>query len=490
LPWYTFVPIMSQSMVVYGAGASDLNFLCILYSLVYVPGVFLCGGLLSAFGCHWCFTLATACLTLGCMLRCGPGVVMRLLYLSSPADIGSSALAAGSGLEAATVGGSAAHSGHPMATFEMLATGQALCAVGQTFLVNATSHLAAEWFVAEERPAAAMISNLMNFIGGSLSFVQPTWYVAADAPLGPARQQLTELLDAQLKLAVAALALTVALYRDAPIEKEDREDSPKRRAADARAAAPLFSELCRVLSLRDFWVVNGQFTLYLTVLNTFDAVEGSLLANYGYSEALSSWTAVSFCVTSVLSTAVESALIKHPAHYRSALLGINAVLAASLLLGLGCLRQGMPGVCFVLAVGVMGFSTPGWGCSLEMGSEVCYPAREATVSSLLEAFGSIASVGGIMAAQRLIDTGQAAMVLVAMAVSSFGGGLALLGLSGRMHRHEAEDCEPIGSPAEALPVSPTRSHFSLEDALMRAASRASLLRWRGRSVTKAEFQYV
>lgn len=143
----------------------------------------------------------------------------------------------------------------------------------------------------------------------------------------------------------------------------------------------------------------------------------------------------------------------------------------------------------MLQVGVMGFSTPGWGCSLEMGSEVCYPAREATVSSLLEAFGSIASVGGIMVAQRLIDTGQAAMVLVAMAVSSFGGGLALLGLSGRMHRHEAEDCEPLSSPTAAppvlgqqktMPVSPPRSHFSLEGALMRAASRASLVRWRGR----------
>lgn len=392
LPWYTFVPIMSQGMLVYGAGAADLNLLCIVYSLVYVPGVFLCGNLLSALGCHWCFTLATCCVTLGCMLRCGPGVVMRLCFLSSASDVGVGSFAAGNGMEAAAATGGMDH--HSLATFQWLATGQALCAVGQTFLVNATSHLAAEWFVAEERPAAAMISNLMNFIGGCLSFMQPTWYVSADATLEPARKQLTELLDAQLKLAFASLLLTAALYRDAPVHKDYGENTPKFQAAAARAAAPLCSELLRVLSSRDFWVVNGQFTLYLTVLNTFDAVEGSLLANYGYSEALSSWTAVSFCVTSVLSTAVESHLIKHPAHYRSALIGINGVLSASLLLGLGCLRQGMPGMFFVCAVGIMGFSTPGWGCSLEIGSEVCYPAREATVSSLLEAFGSVASIGG------------------------------------------------------------------------------------------------
>merc|ERR1719199_1607447 len=110
-------------------------------------------------------------------------------------------------------------------------------------------------------------------------------------------------MDAQLKISLAALVLTLALYRDAPLCQ---------RAGEAREELPLFSEFWRVLRLRDFWLVNGQFVLYLTVLNTFDAVEGSLLANYGYSEALSSWTAVSFTGGAVVSTAVESAIIKHP----------------------------------------------------------------------------------------------------------------------------------------------------------------------------------
>ena len=39
----------------------------------------------------------------------------------------------------------------------------------------------------------------------------------------------------------------------------------------------------------------------------------------------------------------------------------------------------------LLASVVMGLATPAWGCSCELGSEVCYPAREATISSLLEA---------------------------------------------------------------------------------------------------------
>jgi len=42
-----------------------------------------------------------------------------------------------------------------------------------------------------------------------------------------------------------------------------------------------------------------------------------------------------------------------------------------MLLGLLCLRGGLPAGCFVFVLGLVGFSTPGWGCSLEMGSEVC-----------------------------------------------------------------------------------------------------------------------
>merc|ERR1719261_673591 len=58
-------------------------------------------------------------------------------------------------------------------SFSWLLLGQALCALGQPFLVNTTSEMGAEWFPPHERPTAAMVSNLMNFVGGSLSFMLP-----------------------------------------------------------------------------------------------------------------------------------------------------------------------------------------------------------------------------------------------------------------------------------------------------------------------------
>lgn len=426
LPWYTFVPIISQSMAVFGASAADLNVLCILYSLVYVPGVFLAGTLLNELGCRRCFVLATMCLTAGCALRCGPAALCRLVLADA---------------YAVTADGSHTEAPAPiLVPFAWLVLGQGLCACGQIFLVNATSHLAAEWFQPVERPAASMISNSMNFVGGCLSFMVPTWYVSPDAPMETAYEQVENLLVAQLKVSVAVLVLTVVLYRDVP-------DAKTRMGA--RAATPLFSELANLFALRDFWLINIQFGLYLTVLNTFDAVEGSLLVSYGYDEALSSWTAVSFCATSILSTAVESRFM-HPQHYRVAIFIISNLLSATCVLSLVCLRGKMPPGCFIVAMGLMGFSTPGWGCSLEMGSEVCYPAREATVSSLLEAFGSIASIGTIMAAQWLIDRGCPALVLTAMAAGSVAGGCASLAMNGRLRRHEAEHREGVEEGQEEV----------------------------------------
>merc|ERR1712066_1015790 len=107
----------------------------------------------------------------------------------------------------------------------------------------------------------------MNFIGGSLSFMVPTLYVDAGLNADIARTQITSLLLAQFKISLLALAVTTLLYRDVPIRKNSDTFTD-------RKAVSIFKELGRVLRLRDFWLVNCQFGLYLTVMNTFDAIEG------------------------------------------------------------------------------------------------------------------------------------------------------------------------------------------------------------------------
>merc|ERR1712241_523195 len=86
----------------------------------------------------------------------------------------------------------------------------------------------------------------------------------------------------------------------------------------------------------------------------------------------------------------------------------------------------------------MGLATPGWGCSFELGSEVCFPARESTVVSFLEACSNLMGVVAIMVAQALLDYGVGAGVLLVMALASLASSGLVLCLTGRLRRSEAE----------------------------------------------------
>jgi len=419
LPYYAFVPIQRQSMMVYSVDEESLNMLCIVYAFVYVPGAFLTGPVVGWIGCRWTFILAMSLNFAGCVVKFGP----EGLGMVVPSELRSHGL---NELHNVTMVETA-----PIAmSFSWLLLGQTFCAMGQPFLVNCTSEMGAEWFPSSERPAAAMISNLMNFVGSSLSFLLPSLCMD-DHPesLEVAQLQMRSLLQVQTVIAAVALVLTWALYQANP---------SARVLGVPRSPVSFRSEVARVFQQRDFWLINWQFAMYVAVGHAFDAVEGSLLEHYGYSAGLTSWTGVSCGVTSIFATLLESKYISSASSYRPALVIANIFIVASQLIGFVALHWHMHESVFVFAIGVMGLATPGWGCSCELASEVSFPAREATVSSILEVFSNLTGVVAIVVTQRLIDAGFGAHVLLLTAVASLFGGSSLYCLSGRLPRSEAE----------------------------------------------------
>merc|ERR1719330_146419 len=241
-------------------------------------------------------------------------------------------------------------------------------------------------------------------------------------------QEVFALMRWQLWIALLGFFMTLFLYRPAPL----------RSSHSARSQMTCTSEALSILRSRDFWLVNIFFTMYVSVCHAFDAVEGTLLEHYGYSAALTSWTGISCAVGSVLSTICEARCISSATAYKGALFVAGGFMAASQFLGYLCLHVHMDGAVFVFAVGVMGLSTPGWSCACELGSEVCYPARESTVSSMLEAFGNLGGVFAIIYVQYLIDHGYGASVLAFLGISMIVAATGLALLSGRLLRTEAE----------------------------------------------------
>jgi len=205
-----------------------------------------------------------------------------------------------------------------------------------------------------------------------------------------------------------------------------------------------------ILALRDFWLINAYFTVYVALCHAFDAVEGSLLEHYGYSASLCSWTGISCGVASVFVSILESRYLVDASSHKPALAVSSVALVIALAMAFVCLQFRMHDSVFVVAIGIFGMSVPAWGCSCELGSEVCYPAREATVSSILEACSNLAGVASIIASQRLLDSGYGASVLLLMALMAVVAAALLLCITGRLRRSEAEEAELAGEAVEEV----------------------------------------
>eukprot|EP00933_Yihiella_yeosuensis_P037497 TRINITY_DN31457_c0_g2_i1.p1 TRINITY_DN31457_c0_g2~~TRINITY_DN31457_c0_g2_i1.p1 ORF type:complete len:313 (+),score=47.89 TRINITY_DN31457_c0_g2_i1:35-940(+) len=276
-----------------------------------------------------------------------------------------------------------------------------------------------------------MVSNLMNFIGSSLSFMLPPLMVEEfPATLDVAKSQISNLLLLQLGLAGLAFVMTLVLYESSP---------PKRVPRAPRVPLSFLQELQTILRSRDFWIVNIQFSIYIMACDSFDAVEGVMLEHHGYNASLTAWTAGACCSTAILSTVVECLWISDPSFYRFALVTANLFMAAALFTTFCFLSFRWHELVFILAVSMMGLATPGWGCSCELACEVSYPARESTVTSVMQAFSSVCSVAGIVSAQWMIEASPAASFPCVLGFASVIAAVLPLGLSGRHGRKEAEN---------------------------------------------------
>jgi len=412
LPYYWFVPILRQAMQVYGVLEGSLNTFCVMYALAYVPAAFVMGHTVEWLGCHRTFVLGMGLTVVGCHVRCGPFSVDHQDMHSPPGA---------------------------MQNFMWLLAGQALCAMGQPFLVNSTSQMGVEWFPPKERPTAALVSNLMHFIGSSLSFMLPPLVVDDQSDPIVAGGQVARLLRLHFVIAMVSFVVTLLFSRPAPLKKL----SSSIGATSTSCTTNLVGELRGIMTCCDFWLVNGYFAMFTALCHAFDAVEGSLLDHAGYSPSISAWSGVACCVASVLITLLEARMMEDASSYRLALKGSSLAMIVSLLGACLCLHFQLPNWAFVASIGVMGLTVPAFGGSIELGSEVCFPAREATVSAVLEAFANLAAILSIILTQHLIDKGLGVGVFVLLAAIALVGGCLIFCMSGHLKRTEAEQNQDV-----------------------------------------------
>ena len=138
--WITFASIEVYTAEYFGVSRTAVNFLSVIYMIMYLPGSMLAAYMLSTSGFRRTIVVG-ACFNLS-------GSWLRYLSIFTPVSLG-------------------------WFRYSVLLLGQLLCSLGQPFFVNTSAKLAGDWFAASERDVATVIASLVNPIGNAAGQALP-----------------------------------------------------------------------------------------------------------------------------------------------------------------------------------------------------------------------------------------------------------------------------------------------------------------------------
>jgi len=147
--WSTFAPISDDSEVYFGVSTTWVNFLAVVWSVMYGPGTIL--------GIYWFQKYALRSTLLLCASATVIGSLLRYLAVLLRDYWGSTAC------------------------YSLVLLGQVLIGIGQPIVVNLATGMASIWFPLEERDRAATIGAVFNPLGNAFGSILPPLIVYSTA---------------------------------------------------------------------------------------------------------------------------------------------------------------------------------------------------------------------------------------------------------------------------------------------------------------------
>jgi len=267
--WITFSPISVKVEDYYHVTAFWVNFLSLLFFVIYVPGAFLASWILDHFGLRIGILTGTGLLAIGSIVR----------MLGSFPDM-----------------------------FYLVCIGQAICAWGQPFIQNSPAKVAAIWFPDKQRALATTLGSVANPIGGALGLLVPPVVLAiADS--------IPVLLIVDAVLGVIAFVLVFFLFRTRPkhppsitaLRQQKQEEERKLNKYQSgkeftRAIKMLFTDKNYILLFLCYSLNLGAFQALATLV-------AQLTNPFGYTPGQSSIMGASVVVAGVVSAGIIGKLM-------------------------------------------------------------------------------------------------------------------------------------------------------------------------------------
>lgn len=348
IAWISFAPITSDAAAFYGVSDLSIGLLSMSFMLVYIVVSIPASWLIDTYGIRVAVGVGAALTGVFGLLR---GIFAADYTLVLIAQIG--------------------------------------IAVGQPFILNAVTTVAARWFPVEERATAAGLGSLAMYLGLAVAL--------ALTPLLAIRAGIGGMLMLYGGVALLAAVVFFLLARERP----PTPPCPP----DQEARSLVFDGLRDSLRLRDFVLLMLVFFVGLGVFNAVTTWIEEIVSPRGFSSVQAGNTGAAMIIGGIIGAVVMPALSDR---YRKR----TPFLAAAVL---GA-TVGLLGVTFAGGYGLLLFSAFVFGFSLlsagpvgfQYGAEVTHPTPEGTSNGLLLLMGQISGIAFIvgMDSFKAADTGS------------------------------------------------------------------------------------
>jgi MFS family permease len=364
LAWITFAPITSVAAKYYGVPDLSIGLLSMSFMIVYI---------FVSIPASWTID------TYGFKVAVGIGAVLTGVF----------GLARGLAAD----------------NYTLVLISQIGIAIGQPFILNALTKVAARWYPIQERATASGLGSLAMYMGIVLGMMLTPYLVL--------RSSINSMLLVYGVVALIVGALFLIFAREHPPTPASPPGQEERSL--------VFDGLKQMMRMRDFILLMAIFFIGLGVFNSVTIWIEDILRPRGYSILQAGVVGGLMVIGGILGALVLPALSDR---YRKRVPFIILALAAATL--------GLVGIAFVenyslllLSAFVMGFFLLSAGpIGFQYGAEITYPAPEGTSNGMLLLMGQISGILFILGMDLFKNPGTGSMSASLLVLS----GLMVVGL--------------------------------------------------------------
>lgn len=363
--WITFAPITGSAASYYGVSDLSIGLLSMIFMIVYI-------------------------------------------FVSVPASwvIDTYGIRVGVGIGAALTGIFGLMRGLITEDYTLILVAQIGIAIGQPFILNAVTTVAARWFPADDRATASGLGSLAIYLG-----------ILAGMMLTPYLTLRSSISGMLMVYGIVAIIVAVAFLIAA---RERPLTPPCPPGQDERSL--VFDGLKQMLRQRDFILLLGIFFVGLGVFNAASTWIEDILRPRGFSITQAGVTGGLMIIGGIIGAVIVPLLSDHYRKRKPFI--VIAVVGATV--GLVGLTYAPSYGLLLLSAFILGFFLLSAGpLGFQYGAEITYPAPEGTSNGLLLLMGQISGIAFILGMDMLKSpqtgsmTNSLVILIVLMVVGFF-----------------------------------------------------------------------